>query len=142
MGSPFQSEITTETPKNTPWRDKMSSNSSSRVLLMEFNKLTKEPVEGFEISLKNEDIYNWVVVIFGPPKTLYEGGYFKAEMTFPTDYPYSPPQFRFMTEMWHPNIYENGDVCISILPSTTRNRASCPASGGTRRKTCALFYCP
>ena len=82
----------------------MSSNSSSRVLLMEFNKLTKvsvfsfnykkrnknlkEPVEGFEISLKNEDIYNWVVVIFGPPKTLYEGGYFKAEMTFPTDYPY------------------------------------------------------
>ena len=20
-----------------------------------------------------------------------------------------------MTEMWHPNIYENGDVCISIL---------------------------
>jgi len=93
----------------------MSSNSSSRVLLMEFNKLTKEPVEGFEISLKNEDIYNWVVVIFGPPKTLYEGGYFKAEMTFPTDYPYSPPQFRFMTEMWHPNIYENGDVCISIL---------------------------
>ena len=38
--------------------------------------------------MKNEDIYNWVVVIFGPPKTLYEGGYFKAEMTFPTDYPY------------------------------------------------------
>ena len=90
----------------------MSSSSSSRVLLMEFNKLTKarfwpqilekssfsrkisekpdkkEPVEGFEISLKNEDIYNWLVVIFGPPKTLYEGGYFKAEMTFPTDYPY------------------------------------------------------
>ena len=27
-------------------------------------------------------------------------------------------------------------------PSTTRNRASCPASGGTRRKTCAPFYCP
>ena len=66
----------------------MSSNSSSRVLLMEFNKLTKEPVEGFEISLKNEDIYHWMVVIFGPPKTLYEGGYFKAEMTFPPDYPY------------------------------------------------------
>uniref|UniRef100_A0A8C9NTE0 UBC core domain-containing protein n=1 Tax=Serinus canaria TaxID=9135 RepID=A0A8C9NTE0_SERCA len=23
--------------------------------------------------------------------------------------------FRFLTKMWHPNIYENGDVCISIL---------------------------
>jgi ubiquitin-conjugating enzyme E2 R len=93
----------------------MAGNPSSRVLLMEFNKLTKEPVEGFNISLKNEDIYSWSVAIFGPPKTLYEGGYFKAEMTFPHDYPYSPPSFRFLTEMWHPNIYENGDVCISIL---------------------------
>ena len=48
----------------------------------------KEPVEGFQISLKNEDLYSWHVAIFGPPKTLYEGGYFKAEMTFPRDYPY------------------------------------------------------
>ena len=67
---------------------RMAGNPSSRVLLMEFNKLTKEPVEGFNISLKNEDIYSWSVAIFGPPKTLYEGGYFKAEMTFPHDYPY------------------------------------------------------
>ena len=28
---------------------------------------------------------------------------------------FSPPSFRFITDMWHPNIYENGDVCISIL---------------------------
>ncbi|GCB75777.1 hypothetical protein scyTo_0019055, partial [Scyliorhinus torazame] len=39
----------------------------------------------------------------------------KAQLTFPMDYPYSPPAFRFLTKMWHPNIYENGDVCISIL---------------------------
>lgn len=57
-------------------------------LSFEFNKLMKEPVEGFQISLKNEDLYSWHVAIFGPPKTLYEGGYFKAEMTFPRDYPY------------------------------------------------------
>ncbi|XP_069504059.1 ubiquitin-conjugating enzyme E2 R1 isoform X2 [Ambystoma mexicanum] len=39
----------------------------------------------------------------------------KARLKFPMDYPYSPPGFRFLTKMWHPNIYENGDVCISIL---------------------------
>ncbi|XP_072849104.1 ubiquitin-conjugating enzyme E2 R2 isoform X2 [Pogona vitticeps] len=38
-----------------------------------------------------------------------------AHIKFPMDYPYSPPTFRFLTKMWHPNIYENGDVCISIL---------------------------
>jgi ubiquitin-protein ligase len=51
----------------------------------------------------------------GPPNTLYQGGYFKSIIRFPQDYPYSPPTVRFLTKMWHPNIYENGDVCISIL---------------------------
>ncbi|XP_021563262.1 ubiquitin-conjugating enzyme E2 R1-like, partial [Carlito syrichta] len=39
----------------------------------------------------------------------------QARLKFPVDYPYSPPAFRFLTKMWHPNIYETGDVCISIL---------------------------
>uniref|UniRef100_A0A8C9MQP5 Cell division cycle 34, ubiqiutin conjugating enzyme n=1 Tax=Serinus canaria TaxID=9135 RepID=A0A8C9MQP5_SERCA len=39
----------------------------------------------------------------------------QARLRFPIDYPYSPPAFRFLTKMWHPNIYETGDVCISIL---------------------------
>jgi ubiquitin-conjugating enzyme E2 R len=36
-------------------------------------------------------------------------------MKFPADYPYSPPSIRFLTKVWHPNVYENGDLCISIL---------------------------
>jgi len=32
--------------------------------------------------------------------------YFQARIKFPIDYPYSPPAFRFLTKMWHPNIYE------------------------------------
>ncbi|XP_061739201.1 ubiquitin-conjugating enzyme E2 R1-like [Nerophis ophidion] len=90
--------------------------SSQKALMLEMKSLQDEPVEGFKITLVNEsDMYNWEVAIFGPPNTHYEGGYFKALLKFPVDYPYSPPAFRFLTKMWHPNIYENGDVCISIL---------------------------
>ncbi|KAG5840997.1 ubiquitin-conjugating enzyme E2 R2-like [Anguilla rostrata] len=90
--------------------------SSQKALMLELKSLQEEPVEGFRITLVEEsDLYNWEVAIFGPPNTLYEGGYFKARVKFPIDYPYSPPTFRFLTKMWHPNIYENGDVCISIL---------------------------
>uniref|UniRef100_A0A8B9LPC1 E2 ubiquitin-conjugating enzyme n=1 Tax=Astyanax mexicanus TaxID=7994 RepID=A0A8B9LPC1_ASTMX len=90
--------------------------SSQKALMLELKSLQEEPVEGFRITLVEEsDLYNWEVAIFGPPNTLYEGGYFKAHIKFPVDYPYSPPTFRFLTKMWHPNIYENGDVCISIL---------------------------
>lgn len=46
-----------------------------------------------------------------------EGGFFNARLTFPKDYPNSPPQCRFQSEMWHPNVYDDGRVCISILHS-------------------------
>jgi ubiquitin-protein ligase len=51
----------------------------------------------------------------GPPGTEYEGGLFTAIMKFPSDYPLNPPKMIFKSDMWHPNIYSNGEVCISIL---------------------------
>ncbi|ELV09310.1 Ubiquitin-conjugating enzyme E2 R1, partial [Tupaia chinensis] len=85
--------------------------SSQKALLLELKGLQEEPVEGFRVTLVDEgDLYNWEVAIFGPPNTYYEGGYFKARLKFPIDYPYSPPAFRFLTKMWHPNIYESGEL--------------------------------
>jgi ubiquitin-conjugating enzyme E2 G1 len=32
-----------------------------------------------------------------------EGGFFKARLTFPPEFPDLPPKMRFITPMWHPN---------------------------------------
>jgi len=32
-----------------------------------------------------------------------EGGFFNAIMSFPENYPVSPPTVTFTSEMWHPN---------------------------------------
>jgi ubiquitin-conjugating enzyme E2 R len=45
----------------------------------------------------------------------FNGGYFKAEMSFTDEYPYQPPKFRFLIPIYHPNIYPDGQLCISIL---------------------------
>lgn len=53
--------------------------SSQKALMMELKSLQEQPLEGFRITLVTEsDLYNWQVAIFGPPNTLYEGGYFKV----------------------------------------------------------------
>ena len=65
--------------------------------------------------MDDNDLFNWTVIFEGPQDTLYEGGFFKALLKFPTDYPNNPPEMKFVTEMWHPNIYDDGKVCISIL---------------------------
>ena len=71
---------------------------------------------GASIGLENDDdLFKWNVLFEGPEDTLYEGGYFKARLQFPEDYPNSPPTMIFLSKMWHPNIYPDGKVCISIL---------------------------
>jgi len=93
-----------------------NASSAVRALALELKNLSDDPLEGVQSRLVNEDnIFEWEVSLFGPPDTLYQGGYFKANMKFPADYPYSPPSVRFITKVWHPNVYENGDLCISIL---------------------------
>lgn len=51
----------------------------------------------------------------GPEGTCFEGGVFPAKLVFPPDYPLSPPKMKFTCEMYHPNIFSDGRVCISIL---------------------------
>jgi len=68
------------------------------------------------IGLENDDdLFLWNIIFEGPENTLYEGGFFKAQLKFPDDFPNNPPTMVFKTQMWHPNIYPDGKVCISIL---------------------------
>mmetsp|Transcript_24308 Transcript_24308/g.27583 ORF Transcript_24308/g.27583 Transcript_24308/m.27583 type:complete len:168 (+) Transcript_24308:261-764(+) len=72
--------------------------------------------DGFSVGLVDDsDLFRWSVCFEGAPETLYEGGFFRAELAFPADYPNKPPEMKFLSEMWHPNIYPDGRVCISIL---------------------------
>lgn len=81
-----------------------------------FTDLAKNPIDLVSVGLVDEsNVYEWEIMIMGPDGTPYEGGFFKARLTFPKDFPNMPPTMTFMSEMWHPNVYPDGKVCISIL---------------------------
>ncbi|KAJ9657603.1 Ubiquitin-conjugating enzyme subunit [Coniosporium apollinis] len=87
---------------------------AERVLMNEYKQLSKEPWTNIE--LVDENIFEWsVALIVLNPDSDYYGGYFKARMSFPKDYPYRPPEFKFLRPLYHPNIYPDGRLCISIL---------------------------
>ncbi|KAK9894823.1 ubiquitin-conjugating enzyme [Cystobasidium minutum MCA 4210] len=91
--------------------------SASAALLRRYlMALRKNPVDGFSAGLVDDDnVYEWEVTIFGPQDSLYEGGFLKGRLSFPQEFPLRPPTFKFTTEMWHPNVYKDGRLCISIL---------------------------
>ena len=68
----------------------------------------------FSVATQNRNLFIWDIKIFGPPDTIFEGGIFNCEITFPQEYPNKAPQFKFLDNLFHPNIYEDGKVCISI----------------------------
>jgi ubiquitin-protein ligase len=45
-----------------------------------------------DTQLINENIFQWhVALMVINPDSIYNGAFFKAKMTFPHNYPYSPP---------------------------------------------------
>ncbi|XP_076452949.1 ubiquitin-conjugating enzyme E2 G1-like isoform X1 [Babylonia areolata] len=94
----------------------MAQDRGALLLSRQLAELSKSGTEGFSAGLiDDDDVYKWEVLIYGPPETLFEGGYFKAHLIFPKEYPNRPPKMKFVSEMWHPNIDPDGNVCISIL---------------------------
>jgi len=55
----------------------------------------------------------------GPEDTCFEGGVFPAVLSFPSDYPLSPPKMRFTCDMFHPNSKASGSapspVCCWLI---------------------------
>lgn len=101
------------------------SQTAVKRLAQELRSFEKEPLEGVRVELGDDgNMYRWMVSIFGAPDTIYTGGFFKAHLVFPDSYPFNPPKFQFATDMWHPNVYKNGEVCISILHPPGENEMS------------------
>jgi len=58
-------------------------------------------------------------MIIGPPDSIYAHCPLFFKFEFPDDYPFTPPSVTFLTNdgktRFHPNLYTDGKVCLSIL---------------------------
>jgi ubiquitin-conjugating enzyme E2 A len=86
-------------------------------LLKDFRKLQHDPPNGISACPKDNDIMHWQAVIFGPNETAWEGGTFVLSMKFHEEYPHKPPEVKFVSKMFHPNVYNDGSICLDILKS-------------------------
>jgi len=91
-----------------------------RIINIDIKRLNENPLEsqGIYIIFDEFNILNAKALIIGPKDTLYENAFLFFEITFPNNYPYSPPNFKYIAQnnvRIHPNIYVNGKVCLSIL---------------------------
>jgi ubiquitin-conjugating enzyme E2 G1 len=84
-------------------------------LQMELKQQINEPNYYYSIEVDDKNFMKWNILLLGPSDTIFEGGIFKCQIEFPKEYPNKPPSFKFIDKLYHPNIYPDGKVCISIL---------------------------
>eukprot|EP01091_Cochliopodium_minus_P006239 TRINITY_DN16115_c0_g1_i1.p1 TRINITY_DN16115_c0_g1~~TRINITY_DN16115_c0_g1_i1.p1 ORF type:complete len:213 (+),score=72.34 TRINITY_DN16115_c0_g1_i1:98-736(+) len=88
---------------------------SIRSILNEIKQLKKKPLEDIEITVSEEDLTCVYAIITGPKDTPFEGGRFKIKLVLGNEFPKVPPKGYFITKIFHPNVAENGEICVNTL---------------------------
>lgn len=91
------------------------SSPAKRRLLKDLSTVSKHTDNTIFAQPLADDILTWTAIIMGPPNTPYENGTFSLILTFDESYPNHPPEISFISQMFHPNIYTNGDLCLDII---------------------------
>jgi ubiquitin-conjugating enzyme E2 Z len=90
-------------------------------LLRDVKQILKNPLteQGIYYIHDDSDILKGYALIIGPLDTPYFGGNYFFEISYPTDYPHSPPKVKYCTNgekvRFNPNLYTCGKVCVSLL---------------------------
>jgi len=92
-----------------------------RRISKEIKDLFREPIEGVKIVANEQNITELMFSIDGPTGTPYAGGQFRVKLSFPHDYPASPPRGYFLTRIFHPNVAPStGEICVNTLKKDWR----------------------
>lgn len=84
-------------------------------LAKELKSLDESPPEGIKVGVNDDDLSIIFADIEGPAGTPYENGVFRMKLILSRDFPHSPPKGYFLTKIFHPNIANNGEICVNTL---------------------------
>ncbi|MEQ2173046.1 Ubiquitin-conjugating enzyme E2 C [Goodea atripinnis] len=71
--------------------------------------------KGISAFPESDNLFKWVGTIDGAQGTVYEGLRYRLSLDFPAGYPYQAPRVKFVTPCFHPNVDNQGFICLDIL---------------------------
>lgn len=88
--------------------------------LKELRELVEKPMEEIKVLPPGDDVTEVHATITGPAGTPFFGGEFSLKLVLGPDYPSAPPKGWFLTKIFHPNVSNTGEICVSSLKKDWR----------------------
>jgi ubiquitin-protein ligase len=122
------------------------SKETTKRLANDIKQIMKNPLvdNGIYYVHDDTDILKGYALIIGSSGTPYFAGNYFFELTFPHNYPYSPPTVKYCTNgnnvRFHPNLYVSGKVCVSLLNTWSGEQwTSCQTISSILLTICSLL---
>lgn len=96
-----------------PYSKQMSVRS--RFLTQEVSEIQTNLPRSCKIKFDDIDNLRQFTLIVSPDEGFWKGGTFVFDIKVPPEYNIKPPTALCKTRIWHPNITEDGKICLSIL---------------------------
>jgi len=61
-----------------------------------------------------------------PNSDIYNQAAFQIEIKLTQDYPFKPPEIRFLTPIYHPSVDKDGKICVDIINGEGKYNATTP----------------
>jgi ubiquitin-conjugating enzyme E2 T len=87
----------------------------SKRLARELKNLALRPPAGAVCYPIGDSLNNLEAKLQPIEGTPYEGGVFTVSIVIGERYPHEPPNVRFVTPVYHPNIDSEGRICLNLL---------------------------
>ncbi|KAH3753285.1 NEDD8-conjugating enzyme UBE2F-like [Dreissena polymorpha] len=94
-------------PKRISIRDKL--------LVKEVQEMEENLPKTCKANFNDHNTLHLFTLTIAPEEGFWNGGKFKFSINVPEEYNIVPPNVTCDTRIWHPNIGEGGEVCLSLL---------------------------
>ena len=86
-----------------------------KLLVKEVQEMECTLPTGCKVKFDDPNALHDFCLTITPDEGFWQGGKFKFHIHVGEEYNISPPLVKCLTKLWHPNINEEGQVCLSIL---------------------------
>lgn len=106
-----------ELPQNHAYAKNKAATNQGRQAMKEWKLLQEATLQGAYVIGYEDRMDCFRFIIVGAPETPFYLSWFMFDLQLDSDHPNHPPRvfFRSLGPKLHPNLYEDGNVCLSLL---------------------------